>query len=81
MLQAVQKCAENAMAISRILSGFVSVLVFLDLCLCRLTTQRLLFVSRWKHTRPKISDSVPEVFYKTVNSSFMQVQHLLWFCL
>ena len=81
MLQAVQTRAENAIPISRILSGFVSVLVCLDLCLCRLTIQRLLFDSRWKHTRLKISDPVPEVSYKTVNSFFMQFQHLLWFCL
>ena len=59
---------------------FVSLLVCLELCLCCLTTQRLLFVSHWKHTRFN-SDPVPEFSYKTVNYPFTQVQHLLWSCL
>ena len=66
MLQAVRKCAGNAITISRI-GNFVSVLVCLDLCLCRLTTQRLLFVSHWKHIRLHLSNPVPEDFLRLPN--------------
>ena len=77
MLQAVRKCAVNAIAISRILSSFVSVLVCLDLCL-----RQPFFIFFSLETSPSPSlKSCSRRFLETVKYPLMQVQHLLWCCL